>query len=235
MPVGALAAGAVLFVAFCQRQRTAAAPLIKPSLLRNRGFTAGLALGVVFFATVSGLIYAVSLFLQRGIGYSPLHAAVVGFAPVAIGIVVASVAGMRLITRLGRNLSLAGIMITVAGTGWLLAIVLHAGTSATAALLAPAMTVIGVGMGAAFATIYDIAIGDIDPAEAGSASGSLSSIQQLANAIGPAIITTIYFGALVRGQAHAMTVSLIAVIGIGLLSALVVPLLPRRPQPEAGH
>ena len=48
----------------------------------------------------------------------------------------------------------------------------------------------GIGLG----TLYDIAIGDIDPAEAGSASGSLSSVQQLANAIGPAVITTIYFG-----------------------------------------
>ncbi|HEY1916188.1 MAG TPA: MFS transporter [Streptosporangiaceae bacterium] len=235
LPVAALAAGAVLFVAFCQRQRTAAAPLIKPSLLRNRGFTSGMLLGLVVFATVSGLIYAVSLFLQRGIGYSPLRAAVVGFAPVAVGIVIASVAGMRLITKLGRNLSLAGILITVAGVGWLLAIVLTSGTSATALALAPAMTVIGVGMGAVFATIYDIAIGDIDPAEAGSASGSLSSIQQLANGIGPAVITTIYFDALARGQAHAMTVSLVAVIAIGLLSALVVPLLPRRPPPDAGH
>ena len=87
--------------------------------------------------------------------------------------------------------------------------------------------------GMIFATIYDIAIGDIDPAEAGSASGSLSSVQQLANAIGPAIITTIYFGALRGGQAHAMVVSLGAVIGIGVLSALAVPLLPRRAQ--AGH
>ena len=75
------------FAAFCWRQRTAAAPLIKPSLLRNRGFTAGLIVGVVFFAAVGGMIYAVSLFLQRGLGDSPLRAAVTGFAPVAAGIV----------------------------------------------------------------------------------------------------------------------------------------------------
>jgi hypothetical protein len=31
------------------------------------------------------------------------------------------------------------------------------------------MAVIGLGMGAAFGTLYDIAIGDIDPAEAGAA------------------------------------------------------------------
>jgi hypothetical protein len=62
-------------------------------------------------------------------------------------------------------------------------------------------------MGAAFGTLYDIAIGDIDPAEAGSANG----------------------------EAHAMTVSLLAVIGIGVASALTVPLLPRKPQAGPGH
>ena len=233
LPIAAMAAGLACFAAFCQRQRTAAAPLIKPSLLRNRGFTAGLVVGLVVFASIGGMIYAVSLYLQRGLDYSPLRAAVVGFAPVAAGLVIASVASMNLLTRLGRKLTLAGIVVTVAGVGWLLLLV--TGSTPTAVSLAPAMTVIGLGMGATFATLYDIAIGDIDPAEAGSASGSLSSIQQLANAIGPAIITTIYFGALSGGQGHAMSVSLGAVIGIGVLSALAVPLLPRRAQAEAGH
>jgi EmrB/QacA subfamily drug resistance transporter len=233
LPIAAMAAGLACFAAFCQRQRTAVAPLIKPSLLRNRGFTAGLIVGLVVFAAIGGLIYAVSLYLQRGLDYSPLHAAVVGFAPVAAGLVIASVASMNLLGRLGRKLTLAGIVVTVAGVGWLLLLV--TGSTPTAASLAPAMTVIGLGMGATFATIYDIAIGDIDPAEAGSASGSLSSIQQLANAVGPAIITTIYFDALSGGQGHAMSVSLGAVIGIGVLSALAVPLLPRRAQAEAGH
>jgi MFS family permease len=230
VPVAAMAAGLACFAAFGWRQRTAADPLIKPSLLRNRGFTAGLILGVVFFAAVSGMIYAVSLFLQRGVGDSPLRAAVTGFAPVAAGIVIASLVCMNLITKLGRNLSLAGIAVTVGGVGWLLALV--QGTAVTAAALAPAMAVIGLGMGATFGTFYDIAIGDIDPAEAGSASGSLSSIQQLANAIGPAIVTTIYFDALALGQRHAMSVSLLAVLGIGVASALAVPLLPRRAQPQ---
>ncbi len=155
-----------------------------------------------------------------------------GFAPVAAGIVIASLACMNLITKLGRNLSLAGIAVTVGGVGWLLALVLQSGTAVTAAALAPAMAVIGLGMGATFGTFYDIAIGDIDLAEAGSASGSLSAVQQLANAIGPAIVTTIYFDALAGGQGHAMTVSLLAVIGIGVLSALAIPLLPRQAQPQ---
>jgi hypothetical protein len=97
----------------------------------------------------------------------------------------------NIVTRVGRRLSLAGIMATVGGVALLAAMVAHSGTSASAAELAPAMALIVLGMGATFSAIYDTAIGDIDPAEAGSASGSLSGVQQLANAIGPAVITTI--------------------------------------------
>jgi hypothetical protein len=122
-PVAALAAGVIFFAAFAQRQRTEAVPLIKPSLLRNRGFTAGLILGLVFFAAVAGLLYAVSLFLQRGAGYSPERAPVTGFAPAAVGIVIASVACRNLLTRLGRRLSLAGIVVTVGGVALLATVV----------------------------------------------------------------------------------------------------------------
>ena len=60
-------------------------------------------------------------------------------------------------------------------------------------------------------------------------------MQQLANAIGAAVITTIYFGALARGPAHAMTLSLLTVITIGVLSCLAIPLLPRHAQPAGPH
>ena len=60
-------------------------------------------------------------------------------------------------------------------------------------------------------------------------------MQQLANAIGAAVITTIYFGALARGPAHAMTLSLLTVITIGVLSCLAIPLLPRHAQPACLH
>jgi EmrB/QacA subfamily drug resistance transporter len=235
VPIASLAAGVLLFGAFVQRQRTAEAPLIKPSLLRNRGFTSGLLLGIVFFAAVAGLAYADSLFLQRGLGFSPLRTAVTGIAPMAAGIVIASLFSFKLIGRLGRTLTLIGLAITLAGVAWFLALVLAYGTMLTAAAIAPAMVVVGLGMGAAFGTLYDVAIGDIEPAEAGSASGSLSAIQQLSNAIGPAVITTIYFGGLAGGQRHAMSTSLVAVAVITALSCLVAPLLPRKAQGGAAH
>jgi MFS family permease len=68
LPLLSLAAGAVLFASFGLRQRLADSPLILPSLLTNRGFTAGLLLGLAFFAAVNGLAYVVSLFFQTALG-----------------------------------------------------------------------------------------------------------------------------------------------------------------------
>lgn len=228
-PALSICAGAGFFGLFARRQVTAANPLIQPSLLKNRGFTSGLILGVVFFAAVSGLLYVLSLFLQNGLGYTPMRAALVGISPIAAGIVISSIACYRLIAELGRNLILIGLLITLAGTGWLLVLVHAAGASLDAGALVPAVFVIGIGMGTCFGTIYDVTMGDTDPHEAGSGSGSLAAVQQLANAIGAAAVTTIYFKNLGNGhQAHATAVSLTVVATITLLSCCTLWLLPRK-------
>jgi predicted MFS family arabinose efflux permease len=88
-------------------------------------------------------------------------------------------------------------------------------------------------MGACFGTIFDIALGDIDPAEAGSASGSLTAVQQLANGIGSAVVTTVYFHS--GAPAHAMTVSLVTVLAITAACLPALRLLPRKAPADAGR
>lgn len=97
------------------------------------------------------------------------------------------------------------------------------------------MLIIGLGMGTCFGTVYDITIGDIAPDEAGSASGSLSAVQQLANAIGAATVVTVFFKTADGGPAHAMTVTLTVVAGVTLLCCGLVRLLPRKAQAEQHH
>ena len=229
---GSIAAGVVCFVLFCVRQRMAANPLIEPSLLKNRGFTSGLILGVVFFAVVSGLLYVVSLFLQGALHYSAFSASL-QLAPLAVGIITASFASFGLIQKLGRVLTFIGLLATLAGAEWLFLLVSADGLTMPAWSLVPPMFVIGIGMGLCFGTIYDVAIGDIQPSEAGSASGSLSAVQQLANAIGSAGVTTVYFAVLAAsGAASAVLTSLLIVGAVVIVSCGLVWLLPKKPQPE---
>jgi EmrB/QacA subfamily drug resistance transporter len=228
LPIGCLVAGLLCFGLFCSRQVTTAQPLIKPTLLKNRGFTAGLLLGLFYFAVVGGLMYVMSLFLQQGLGRSAGGAAI-DFVPVTLGIVFSSIAGAPLIPKLGRTLTFIGVILTIAGAGGFLAAVLAAGMQVSAWAMEPPLLVIGVGMGFCFGTIFDAALSAISPDEAGSASGSLSAIQQLAGCIGSAAITTIYFQALPSGSAaHAVVPCLAVVIGIAALCGGLVWLLPAK-------
>ncbi|MGQ4481106.1 MFS transporter [Streptomyces sp. SAS_276] len=206
----------------------------RPSLLHNRGFTAGLLLGVVAFAAVAGLLYVISLYLQQGLGRSPAGTAL-GLIPLSAGIVVASIACYRLIHRHGRRLAAAGLVIILAGCGHLAALVANSGTAVGSWALVPPLLLVGPGMGTCFGTVYDVTIGDIEPAEAGSASGSLNAVQQLANAMGAAAVTTVYIAAVGAGAAHALLVSL-GVVGAAVALCLCLErLLPRAAPAEQGH
>jgi MFS family permease len=227
LPISSLVGGVLLFGGFAERQRQAANPLLTPSLLKNKGFTAGLILGLGFFAAVSGLAYVISLFFQLVLHLSPSRAAL-GLAPVMLGIIAASIVCRPLLTSLGRRLVVLGLVTTLLGVLGLWLTVLAKGTSVTPWFTAPSLLVLGVGMGACFSTIYEVALGDVTHEEAGSASGSLSAVQQLATAIGSAIVTTVFFNVLRgSGGARAMTVSVL-VVGIVIVLCLgLVWLLPR--------
>jgi len=231
LPILSLVCGVALVGAFAVRQRRAASPLITPSLLKNKGFTAALILGLGFFAGVSGLAYVISLFFQLVLHLSASRAAL-GLSPVMIGIIGASIACRPLLTSLGRRLVVIGLLTTLLGTLGLWLTVLAEGISVTPWLTAPSLLVLGVGMGACFSTIFEVALGDITHEEAGSASGSLSAVQQLATAIGSAIVTTVFFSVLRQsGGARAMTVSVAVVAVVIVLCLGLVWLLPRAAPP----
>ena len=216
---------------FARRQTTAAAPLLKPSLLANRGFTSGVLVGLVYFAVTSGLVYIISLFMQQALGADPGDAAL-GLLPLTVGIIVSFglSMGAGLAVRLGRTLILIGMLVTLAGAGGLLAIVAAQGLDTTLWTLAGPVFVTGLGMGLCFGTIADIILGDLAPEEAGGASGSFSAVQQLASGIGSAVVTSVYLAN--SDLTHAMTTALVVVLGATALCLPVVRLLPRKAPAE---
>ncbi|WP_214317870.1 MFS transporter [Nonomuraea sediminis] len=230
--IGSIVVGVLFFAAFAYRQRTATHPLITPSLLRNRGFTSGLLVCLVAAAAGTGLLFVLSLFLQEGLHAGPGDTSL-GLLPLTLGLVAAGFAAMGgLVAKLGRRLVFIGLTVDLVGCGWVLVLVAYSGTNVSLWALAPAFFVIGVGISLSFATIPVVALGDAKPEEAGSASGSFSSIQQLASAIGSAAVTSIFFQAATSGLDHAMKVTLIVVLAVTALSLPVVALMPRKAPSE---
>ena len=86
--VGCGVAGfAVLAAVERARDRAGKVTLVTPSLFTKRAFTSGLAAGMAFFGALMGLSIVFTLFVQVGLGFSPLKAGLAGSAQ-AIGMVV---------------------------------------------------------------------------------------------------------------------------------------------------
>ena len=128
VPIGCLAGGVALLAAFGVRQRLEADPLILPSLLANRGFTAGMLLGLAFFAAVNGLAYVISLFFQTGLGLTA-PAASIALSPLMVGIIIASFVCRPLLGKLGRTMVVIGLGLTLAGAAGVWATVLNQGVA----------------------------------------------------------------------------------------------------------
>ncbi|MFI6458560.1 MFS transporter [Streptosporangium amethystogenes] len=224
-PVAAIAVGAVFLAVFVRLQRRSSTPLLEPSLFRVRTFIAGVTVRTVFFAAVSGLLYVVSLFLQIGEGLSPFETAGI-MVVLSVGIIATSFGLREHIQRLGRRLVLVGILVTIAGIlGFLGAVV---GLPGKNVLLVGPLLIAGLGMGCCFGSLFATALGDVHEDEAGSASGTLNALQQVANAVGAALVSTVFLALGSGTDTRTATLASLGIIGaILVVAACLTPLLPR--------
>lgn len=87
------------------------------------------------------------LFLQTALHRSAGQAAL-GLSPMMVGIIISSFASRPAATVLGRKLVFIGLTLTLIGAVWMWTIVHVGGVSISQWDLAPALVVIGAGMGA---------------------------------------------------------------------------------------
>ena len=191
-----LASSVLVLAAFgwyqIRRRRAGRDPLVEPSLFRHGPYRAGIVFSIVFTGSLGGIVMIFNVFLQNGLGFSPWHSAITT-APWAAGAFIGSAAGGIAMSKLGRRVLHAGLLVEAAG---LLAIytVLRAagGGVSTVDLLAP-MVIGGIGMGMVFVPLFDIVMAGVRPHEMGSASGVLQTVNSLGMSLGIAGIGAIFF------------------------------------------
>lgn len=201
-----MAAAVPMFAVFVfyerAKDRRDSSPLVRLSLFRNRAFAVGIAIAVTFFLGVTSFTLILTLFLQIGLGFQPLHAGLT-FLPFSAGVLVASGAAARLAPRFGRAVTMTGALIMAAGMTGLIAIVHHYGSAVTTMDMVPALIAAGLGMGTVLAPLADILLDGVPHQDAGSASGIFNTSLQLGASIGVAIIGVIFFGLLGSQSAPA--------------------------------
>ncbi|MFI0999995.1 MFS transporter [Streptomyces galbus] len=189
LTIGMFVASGVLLLAFVLVESRVKAPLLPLRVVteRNRGGVY-LSLGLAIIA-MFGLFLFLTYYLQVVKGYTPVKTGF-AFLPMIAGMITGSTQiGTRLMTRVAPRL-LMGPGFLVAALGMLLLTRLEIGSSYAAVLL-PAMILLGLGMGTAFMPAMSLATLGVEPRDAGVASAMVNTSQQVGGAIGTALLNTI--------------------------------------------
>jgi EmrB/QacA subfamily drug resistance transporter len=214
------------------RQSSGKVPLVQLSVFAKRSYTAGVGFVVVFFGAVVGFSLAVGLFLQLGLGQSPVRASVT-MAAWAAGAFLGSGFGATMMVKLGRRLLHIGLSFMAIGLILLFAVFSQGVGNVSGLKLALPMMVYGIGMGMIFVPLFDIIMGEVKDREVGSASSMLESIQQLGACLGVAALGTVFFTAVGPRPgaesflAASQQVTLIA-LALTVVSFALAFLLPRK-------
>jgi EmrB/QacA subfamily drug resistance transporter len=208
------------------KDRRDGSPLVQLGLFRHRAFAVGIAIAITFFLGVTSFALILTLFLQIGLGFGPLHAGIT-FLPFSVGVLLASGAAARLAPKFGRAVTMTGALVMAGGMTGLIATVHHYGSAVTTWELVPALVVAGLGMGTVLAPLADILLARVQPQDAGSASGIFNTALQLGASIGVAVIGVIFFG-LLGSQSGSAAATVSPQLRAGLAAAHVpAPLTDR--------
>jgi EmrB/QacA subfamily drug resistance transporter len=186
--VGSLVAAGVLLVFFLVAERLQRRPMLDLALLRVPTFNGGLVAAWAISASIFSVLTFLILYMQNILGLSAV-ATGIRFLPLTGAIfLTAGIAG-RLTADVPRRL-LIGPGFVLVGIGMLLMRGLSSSSGWTHLL--PGMIVAGVGAGLVNVPLVSTAVGVVEPARAGVASGINSTLRQVGVATGVAALGSLF-------------------------------------------
>jgi len=220
--LGAFAAGVVLLALFVRTEGRVEEPILPLRLLSHRARTTANAARGLVYAGMYGTFFFLSQFLQDLQHYSPLRAGA-AFLPMPAAVFLSSqLAGRVLVQRLAqKTVMLSGI--SLAALSLIAANRLQAGSSYS--LILVILVLLGTGSGVSFVSLTSASLADIQPHDAGAASGLINVTQQIGAAIGLAVLVTVFGSATHHAQIGAQAATVVVhglhvVFGVGLLFTL---------------
>ena len=187
--LGLLAVAVALLGAFLTIEARVSSPLMPLGLIRKRNVATANTVGVLWAAAMFAWFFLSALYLQLVLGYSPLKVGLAFLAGnVVMGILSVSVSA-RLVMRFGIKKPLAtGLLVAAAGLLWLARAPVD-GTYITDVL--PSMVLLGFGAGIAFNPVLLAAMSDVEPEQAGLASGIVNTAFMMGGALGLAVLASL--------------------------------------------
>jgi EmrB/QacA subfamily drug resistance transporter len=242
---GLLGGAAALIVAFFVIESRAHAPLLPLKIFRLRTLTASNVAALLMGAAVFSQFFLLTLYMQEVLHYSALKTGVAYIALTLTTIAFSTVA-QALVTRVGvRPIMPLGLALSAVALVLFTRLPVHGHYFTD---LFPGFLISGLGLALAFIPMSIGALTGVQPAEAGAASGLISTSQQVGGAVGVALATTIatsftrrYVDAHAGSNAfsgaaltHGFQIAFYVLAALAAAGALISVLLlePRPAQPE---
>ncbi|MDR3515468.1 MAG: MFS transporter [Azospirillaceae bacterium] len=213
-------------------------PLVAIEVFQSPGLLRGLAaIGTLYAAAAFFLTF--SIYLQAALGRSALQAGM-AILPFSVGFVFGSTFSPAIGRRLGAAAPSLGFVLSAAGliATSRVAALAPAGVVPPAALMAPALLLIGLGMGMSIPTMVRVVVERVARHRAGLVGGLVNSTLQVSAALGVALLGGLFY-AIIDGRTdasavtHAFSMTLLAIAGCHLGgAALAAGLGQRRPDHE---
>jgi EmrB/QacA subfamily drug resistance transporter len=229
-----LIAGAALLVVFWFVERKVEEPLVPLQILKRPSVAWGNVLGLLAFVTETSLVYLLTLYMQKTLGFSALTAGI-SFGVLGAGTVVGGMIASRVITRTSTLTTLvAGGLIQTVFTAILL---LLGPESISMWLLLPATFFGGVGNMLVIVGFMVTATSGLPDSEQGLATGLATMSQQIGITMGTpvmsAVVTAVTAGAVTaEAVLDGVTVAVAVNAALVLLGVLIAAVFLRnRRQP----
>lgn len=234
-----LIAAPVLFAAFWVWQhhvhRSERAPLVPPPLFRLRSYRVGILMALVLQSAYGAFTFVYALTAQTGLGWTPLHTALV-LLPFALCFFGVSVWSGKLATKFGfRRLLVSGGFIQAVLLAFTATSVFLQSAELNSWTFATLLIGVGVGQALMFGPLVGAMVADVPPAIAGAASGVLQTVQQASMGLGVAVagglLSVAVSGnttAIAGTYANALAICMIVQAVFAIIFVLCALVLPRR-------
>jgi MFS family permease len=163
--------------------------LIDIELFHFKDFNIGLAAVLFHFMMHTSYLLLSAVFLQTGLGISPLTSGLYYIAP-GILFTIASITASRFIPRFGTPVLQLGIFIILI-TLFLQIVYFKKGAAVYMLFILQAMY--GLGNGFVLPTLLNITLRSLPPKYAGAAAGIYSTVQQTSSALGICLIGGLFY------------------------------------------
>ncbi len=187
--LGLLAVAGALLAVFLVIEARAGSPLVPLWLFKLRNIVVSNIVGVLWAGAMFAWFFLSALYLQLVLGYSPLE---VGLAFLPGNLIMGAMSiglSAKLVMRFGIRLPL-GVGLSLAGLGLLLFARAPVDGSFVVDVLPP-MILLGLGAGMAFNPVLLAAMSDVEPTEAGLASGVVNTSFMMGGALGLAVLASL--------------------------------------------